>query len=305
MHRTGNEQRIGDSEALWNRIQAGTTVVVDVLTGIKYIKAANPERDRGTKKQHAAIERAGYSDPSGGRRNPESEPQENVRPVREALCERVEKEDGDGQRSELQSERVQPPGGDEEESYGGEREKPGELDREGAGRQRALLRSGIFAVVTKVGDAVHGHGRGARRNHRDDNPYELAQRRPTTRRLVSGARGKKGPGKRERKSKDGMLELNHFEHGANAAGHRNLCLRLFHIRLARPAIHIFLRKIDLCQNSANILNDQVVDRLWMMIEGRDRRHDHRSRLLRAKHVLQVNAVEGRVADAEDEFPVFL
>src|SRR5690242_12528825 len=101
MHGARNEQRIGDAEAIWNRIQAGTTVVVDVLAGVKHIKAANPESDRGTKKQHAAIERAGYSDPCGGRRNPQSEPQENVRPVREALGERVEKEDGDGQRSEL------------------------------------------------------------------------------------------------------------------------------------------------------------------------------------------------------------
>src|SRR5579859_4115403 len=77
-----------------------------------------------------------------------------------------------------------------------------------------------------------------------------------------------------------------------------LSLRLFDACLARPAIHIFLRKMNLREHPADVLRHQVVDGLRMMIERRDRGHNHGAGLLRAQHVFQMNAVEGRVADAE-------
>src|SRR5580692_5384319 len=83
-----------------------------------------------------------------------------------------------------------------------------------------------------------------------------------------------------------------------------LGLRLFGAGLAGPAVHIFLTKIDLCENPKNILRDEVVDRLRVMIERRDCRHDHRARLLRAHHIFQMNPAERRVADAENKLAVF-
>src|SRR5579859_7568203 len=104
MHDARNEQGVGDAEPLGNGIEAGSAVVIDVLTGVQHVKAADPESDSCAKDQHARVETIGDGDPRSGRRNAESEAKEYVRPVREAFGERVEKEYGDGERSELQSE---------------------------------------------------------------------------------------------------------------------------------------------------------------------------------------------------------
>ena len=95
-------------------IQAQRAVVVDVLAGVEHVEAADPQRDRGAKDQHAQIESAGDGDPRGGRRNAEREAEKKVRPVREALGEGIEKQNRERQRSELQCRRIQLPRRDDE-----------------------------------------------------------------------------------------------------------------------------------------------------------------------------------------------
>jgi len=52
------------------------------------------------------------------------------------------------------------------------------------------------------------------------------------------------------------------------------------------------------------LGNQIVDGFRVVIEGRDRGHDNRAGLLRAKHVAQMDAVEGSVSHAKDELAIF-
>src|SRR6267142_6334575 len=74
---------------------------------------------------------------------------------------------------------------------------------------------------------------------------------------------------------------------------------------AGPAIHLFLRKSDLREDAANVLRDEVINRFRMVIKRRHRGHDDGSGGLRAHHVLQVNAAERRVSNAEDELAALL
>src|SRR5580692_2163904 len=83
-----------------------------------------------------------------------------------------------------------------------------------------------------------------------------------------------------------------------------LRLRLFHACLTRPAIHIFLGKMNLREDAIDILRDEVIDGLRMMIERRNRGHDHCAGLLHTQHVFQMDAVEGRVTHAKNKFTAF-
>src|SRR5229473_5739120 len=60
----------------------------------------------------------------------------------------------------------------------------------------------------------------------------------------------------------------------------------------RPAVLLFLRQADLRKDAADVLRHQVVNRFRLVIEGRDGRHDDGARLLRAKHVLEMDTIEG-------------
>ena len=50
----------------------------------------------------------------------------------------------------------------------------------------------------------------------------------------------------------------------------------------------------------DLLLDKIVNRLRREVESRDDRHDDSSRLLRAQHVLEMHAIERRLAQAEHE-----
>src|SRR5216683_1519204 len=53
VHDARDEQRSCDPEALGNRVQTGPLVIVHILTRVEHVEAANPQRDRGAKNQHA------------------------------------------------------------------------------------------------------------------------------------------------------------------------------------------------------------------------------------------------------------
>src|SRR5579864_6724778 len=84
-----------------------------------------------------------------------------------------------------------------------------------------------------------------------------------------------------------------------------LRLRLFGRCLTGPAKHLFLWQADLRQDAAKILPHQIVNRFWMMVKRRDRGHDDCAGLLRAQHVFEMDAVERRIAHAEDQLAVLL
>ena len=218
-----------------------------------------------------------------------------MRPGCESLGEGIEKQNRDGQRRELQRKGIQLPCGDEENRNGGNREDPCKGNGKRAGGQRTLFRARIFFVVAKIGDAVDGHGGGARRNHGDDNPENLPKGRPA---VQCGARRQQRARQREGQRKHGVLELDHFQDGADAAGHRSLRPRFLPRNAARPAMHFFLRQAGLRQNAANKLRHQIVDRFWLIVKRGIDRHDHRSGLLCAQHVFQMDAIERRVAHAK-------
>src|SRR6266446_5753809 len=82
-------------------------------------------------------------------------------------------------------------------------------------------------------------------------------------------------------------------------------LRFFRGGRARSAVHLFLREANLRQDAANELRNKIVDRFRLVIESRYRGHNHRTGLLRPQHVFQMNAVDRRVANTQNEFPAFL
>ena len=86
-------------------------------------------------------------------------------------------------------------------------------------------------------------------DHGDDDPENLAQRGPACAACV--ARGQQRAGQRKGQREHGVLELDHFEDGADAAGHWRLRLRLFAGGAAGPAIHVVLRKAGLREHATD------------------------------------------------------
>ena len=87
-----------------------------------------------------------------------------------------------------------------------------EADGEFAFGEGAIGGAGIAAIEFEVGDAVHGHGGGARADHGDDDPEKL----PPGGKGAAGASGEQRADQREGQRENGVLELDHFEHDADA-----------------------------------------------------------------------------------------
>src|SRR6266550_6564343 len=79
----------------------------------------------------------------------------------------------------------------------------------------------------------------------------------------------------------------------------------FGFRLSFPAVHLLLRQSHLREDTIDVLRDQIVNRLRLVIERWDRRHDYGAGLLHAQHVLQMNPAEWRIAHAEHQAAAFL
>lgn len=69
---------------------------------------------------------------------------------------------------------------------------------------------------------------------------------------------------------------------------------------ATPAILRILRQIDLAQDAADVLIGEVVDFFWAVVEGGHCGHDDGAGVVGAKHIFEMDAIQGRFADAEDE-----
>src|ERR1700693_3466616 len=70
--------------------------------------------------------------------------------------------------------------------------------------------------------------------------------------------------------------------------------------LTFPLVGLLLRQAHLREDAIDVLRDQIVDRLRLMIEGHNRRHDHGSSLLRAQHIFKMNPAERRIAHAKQQ-----
>ena len=123
------------------------------------------------------------------------------------------------------------------------------------------------------------------------------------------ARGQQRPGQARMAERTPMLELDHFEHGAETSavscgGYAHAFASFAEAEPVQRNISC-LWQVHLREDAANILRHKVVDGFRRMIESGNRWHDDGSGLLRAQHVLQMNAVERRIADAEYELAIFL
>src|ERR1700719_3360625 len=85
---------------------------------------------------------------------------------------------------------------------------------------------------------------------------------------------------------------------------RRSYFKRFAQRLALPGKLAVLGQPHLREDAADILRDQIVNGLRLMIKRRDRRHDHRSGLLRAHHVFEMDAIERRITNAEHQPTAF-
>src|SRR5579872_2245381 len=77
------------------------------------------------------------------------------------------------------------------------------------------------------------------------------------------------------------------------------------LALAFPGELAILGESELRQHAADVLGHQVFDGPRLVIERRNRWHDHRASLLRAQHVFKMDAAEGRIPDAEYQPAAFL
>ena len=128
--------------------------------------------------------------------------------------EEYDEDDTQGERRQAQAERVEAPGGEQEDGGGNGDESPGETAREQAGGQMAHAGARVAGVQIGIHQAVEGHGGGARGYHGHHDPGQLHGARARVKSLL--AEGQQGAGERERQSEDGMLELDHFERKAQA-----------------------------------------------------------------------------------------
>ena len=76
--------------------------------------------------------------------------------------------------------------------------------------KRTDFRSGIGGIDGRIGQAVEGHGRRARRHQRNNDPDGGVQ-------VGNAACGQHGAGQTERKREDGVLPLDHLQGGSDAA----------------------------------------------------------------------------------------
>src|SRR6266404_4870686 len=92
MHPSRDRQRVRDSKFFWNGKKPRLLIVVHVLARVEDIESSDPQSNRRTENQHPQVESAGNRDPRRRRRNTQREAKKKMRPGREALRERVEKQ---------------------------------------------------------------------------------------------------------------------------------------------------------------------------------------------------------------------
>ncbi len=147
VHGARDHKRPSDAEFFRNGIQPGSLVEVHVLASVEHIEAADPERDRGAKDQHAPVERAANRDPRSRWRNAEAKAENEVRPGSESLGVRIKKQNRQRNGRKFQRERIQLPCGEHQDCGRNQSEHPGETDGEFAFGQSAVRSARIAGVV--------------------------------------------------------------------------------------------------------------------------------------------------------------
>src|SRR5579875_44034 len=69
----------------------------------------------------------------------------------------------------------------------------------------------------------------------------------------------------------------------------------------RPAVLLILRQIELCQHAKNELLDKMFDGFRFVVKRRDCGHDHSTGVVDTQHIFEMDAVERRFAQAENQF----
>src|SRR6202451_3324446 len=200
-------------------MKSGLAVEVKILAGIKDVKAPYPASDRRGKKQDAGIERAAHSEPRGSRSDAQRETKHQMRPARDALGIGIKKNYGKSDGRETQREAIQLRCGEDENAARYHDERCYESGRKMSRRNGTGAGAWVGGVDGCIGQAVEGHGGGARRDHGDHDPREL-----TDGRYASSCEHRAAESEGEREN--GVLPLDHFQGQTQAAkyGHKKILM---------------------------------------------------------------------------------
>ena len=127
----------------------------------------------------------------------------------ESFGERIEEEDGQGDRRQFQAQGIQFAGGKQEHQHRNRGKSPGEPRAQDSCRNVPHAGSRIARVDIGVEDSIERHGSRARADHRHHDPKQLESEPPRIKMALPECQ--QGAGKRERQGKHGVLELDHFE----------------------------------------------------------------------------------------------
>ena len=196
-------QRAGDAEVTRDGVESGVAVELEILASVEDVEAGNPEGHSGSEKKDPRVERAAYRDPRCGRGDAEGESEHEMRPAGKAFGVGVKKNYGERDRRKPEREAIQLSRRENEDGTGNDYERGHKSRGKLTGGKSAGAGAGIGGIDGGIGETVEGHGRGAGRNHVDNDPQKL---------MGSGKAGgsKHGAAERERESEDGVLPLDHL-----------------------------------------------------------------------------------------------
>ena len=156
-----------------NGAQAVRAIEVEILAGVQHVEAADPGADRRRQQPRLPSAPAADREPAADRRDRHRQPEEQLRPRRVALRERVPEHDRQRDRRQARS----------TADSGARRRTTNAADATATnttasrvlmaprGSSRFAVR-GFSASIAGVDEPVEPHRRAARRHHRDENPEQ-------------------------------------------------------------------------------------------------------------------------------------
>ena len=161
---------------------------VDVLAGVEHVEAADPGADGESQPERRPRESAAGGEPAADRRHRHRQAEEELRVAGDALGQRVPEHDRQRHRRQREADPAERPRRGDERHRGHDEEGPRLRRRQLAGRNLAVGGARVQRVPARVDDAVEGHRRAARRDHRQHDPAARGSARPGARRRPAARR---------------------------------------------------------------------------------------------------------------------
>src|SRR5579864_3429826 len=103
-------ERVADATVAGDGMQTGLLVEIKILTGIKHVEAADPERHSASEQKNSRIKRTAYRDPGRSWSDSQRKSQDHVRPASPAFGIGVKKQHCKRERRKQKCDPVQFPG---------------------------------------------------------------------------------------------------------------------------------------------------------------------------------------------------